>query len=72
MNFIRFLSLHSYLKFISAIIIKILFTSWNAIEPDEDEDDMTPEEILLQAQKAAKDAADRLTLKRPNSKVSFL
>lgn len=32
---------------------------------------MSPEEILLQAQKAAKDAADRLTLKRPNSKVIF-
>lgn len=45
---------------------------WSTTEPDDDDEDMTPEEILLQAQKAAKDAADRLTLKRPNSKFGFL
>lgn len=41
------------------------------METEDDDEDMSPEEILLQAQKAAKDAADRLTLKRPNSKVIF-
>ena len=34
-------------------------------------DKMSPDEILKQAQKAAKIAADRLTLRAPNSKVSF-
>ncbi|KFM63903.1 Bromodomain-containing protein 7, partial [Stegodyphus mimosarum] len=33
---------------------------------------MSPEEILQQAQRAAKAAANRLTLKRPNSKFGFL
>jgi hypothetical protein len=32
-------------------------------------DDLTPEEILEQAQRAAQAAADRLTLKRPNTNV---
>ncbi|XP_054707392.1 bromodomain-containing protein 7-like [Uloborus diversus] len=45
---------------------------WNTVELDDDDDEMSPEEILLQAQKAAKAAADRLTLKRPNSKFGFL
>lgn len=33
-------------------------------------DNMTPDEILRQAQNAAKGAADRLSLRAPNSKVS--
>lgn len=45
---------------------------WNTIEPDDDDDDLSAEEILQQAQKAAKDAAARLTLKRPNCKFGFL
>jgi len=32
-------------------------------------DDLTPEEILEQAQRAAQAAAERLTLKRPNTNV---
>jgi hypothetical protein len=32
-------------------------------------DDLTPEEILEQAQRAAQVAAERLTLKRPNTNV---
>jgi hypothetical protein len=32
-------------------------------------DDLTPEEILEQAQRAAEAAAERLTLKRPNTNV---
>lgn len=35
-------------------------------------DDMTPEEILQQAQNAAKAAADKLSLKRASSKMGFL
>lgn len=34
-----------------------------------DDDDMAPDEILIQAQKAARAAADKLTLKKPNSQV---
>ncbi|KAF8764828.1 bromodomain-containing protein 7-like isoform X3 [Argiope bruennichi] len=45
---------------------------WSSAEPDEDDDDMSPEEILQIAQKAAKAAADRLTLKKPNTKIGFL
>ncbi|KAG8180474.1 hypothetical protein JTE90_026636 [Oedothorax gibbosus] len=45
---------------------------WSTVEPEEDDDEMSPEEILQQAQRAAKAAADRLTLKRPNSKFGFL
>lgn len=33
-------------------------------------DDLTPEEILEQAQKAAKNASERLSAKKPNSKVN--
>ncbi|XP_047000095.1 bromodomain-containing protein 7 isoform X1 [Schistocerca americana] len=36
------------------------------------QDDMTPEEILEQAQKAAQAAADRLSMKRVNTKMGFL
>ncbi len=32
-------------------------------------DDMSPEEILAQAQAAAREAAVELTLRKPNSKV---
>jgi hypothetical protein len=32
-------------------------------------DDLTPEEILEQAQRAAQAAAERLTLRRPNTNV---
>ena len=32
---------------------------------------MTPEEILAQAQAAAKGAADRLSMRQPNSKVGL-
>lgn len=35
-------------------------------------DDLTPEEILEQAQRAAEAAAERLTLKRPNTNLGFL
>ncbi|CAG2060748.1 unnamed protein product, partial [Timema podura] len=35
-------------------------------------DDLTPEEILEQAQKAARSAAEKLSLKRANSKMGFL
>ncbi|KAJ9580096.1 hypothetical protein L9F63_004238 [Diploptera punctata] len=35
-------------------------------------DDLTPEEILEQAQRAAQAAAERLTLKRPNTNLGFL
>ncbi|OWF37379.1 bromodomain-containing protein 7-like [Mizuhopecten yessoensis] len=35
-------------------------------------DNMTPEEILAQAKAAAKDAADMLTLRKPDSKFGFL
>jgi len=35
-------------------------------------DDLTPEEILEQAQRAAQAAAERLTLKRPNTNVCGL
>ncbi|XP_075216213.1 bromodomain containing 7/9 isoform X1 [Lycorma delicatula] len=35
-------------------------------------DDLTPEEILEQAQKAAQAAADKLSLKKPNTKMGFL
>ncbi|GIY02128.1 hypothetical protein CDAR_229952 [Caerostris darwini] len=45
---------------------------WSSVEPDEDEDEEDPEEILRQCQKAAKAAADRLTMKKPNTKVGFL
>ncbi|CAL1261085.1 unnamed protein product [Larinioides sclopetarius] len=45
---------------------------WSSVEPDDDDDDMSPEEILQIAQKAAKAAADRLTLKKPNTKIGFL
>lgn len=41
-------------------------------KPEIGDDGMTPEEILLQARKAAKAAADKLTLRRPNSKFGFL
>lgn len=47
-------------------------SSWNYSEPDDQDDDLTPEEILAEAQKAAKAAADRLTLLRPNTKYGFL
>lgn len=36
------------------------------------QDDLSPDEILAEAQKAAADAAAKLTLKRPNSKFGFL
>ncbi|GFS49465.1 bromodomain-containing protein 7 [Nephila pilipes] len=45
---------------------------WISAEVDDDDEDMSPEEILQQAQKAAKAAADRLTLRRPNTKIGFL
>ncbi|XP_015910234.1 bromodomain-containing protein 7 [Parasteatoda tepidariorum] len=45
---------------------------WSNTEAEDDDDDISPEEILQQAQKAAKAAADRLTLKRPNCKFGFL
>ncbi|GFU13358.1 bromodomain-containing protein 7 [Trichonephila clavipes] len=45
---------------------------WISAEVEEEEEDMSPEEILQQAQKAAKAAADRLTLRRPNTKIGFL
>ncbi|XP_022185646.1 bromodomain-containing protein 7 isoform X2 [Nilaparvata lugens] len=35
-------------------------------------DDLTPEEILEQAQKASKMAADKLSLKKPDTKMGFL
>ena len=34
-------------------------------------DNLSPEEILAQAQAAAKDAAEMLTLRQPRSKVSY-
>ncbi|XP_076367611.1 bromodomain-containing protein 7-like [Tachypleus tridentatus] len=44
----------------------------SAPEPEIPGDDMSPEEILALAQKAAKAAADRFTLECPNSKFGFL
>lgn len=48
--------------------------SWNQnqVDTDSQDDDLSPEEILAEARKAAKAAADRLTLSRPKSRYGFL
>ncbi|XP_067144180.1 bromodomain-containing protein 7 isoform X1 [Centruroides vittatus] len=48
--------------------------SWtqNQNDTDSQDDDLSPEEILAEARKAAKAAADRLTLSRPKSRYGFL
>lgn len=62
-------------RFISSIVLQLtniwfLPHSTNLFEVLSS-DDMTPDEILEQAQAAAKDAADMLTLRKPKSKVSY-
>lgn len=51
-----------------------LKASWNQIQEDTDsqDDELSPEEILAEARKAAEAAADKLTLCCPKSKFGFL
>ena len=63
-TYFRKLRCHFALVLSDTILIPIVNSKFEAIP-----DDYSPEDILMMAKEAAKDAADELTMRRPSTKV---